>query len=125
MLVNAKAGTAEEAAVDRAVAVLAERSPARVVPSEDPDQLDGLLAGLGEEQLVVAGGDGSLHLVLDRLRRAGRLATTPIGLVPLGTGNDFARGQGLPLDPAGAARRVVDGRRSPLHPGRRVLGAAV
>jgi diacylglycerol kinase family enzyme len=33
-----------------------------------------------------------------------------VGLLPLGTGNDFARGVGIPLDPEKAARVVLEGR---------------
>jgi diacylglycerol kinase family enzyme len=63
---------------------------------------------------VVAGGDGSLHLAVRRLRERGELADRPIALVPLGTGNDLARALGLPLDPAEAARLVVSGTPKPL-----------
>ena len=33
----------------------------------------------------------------------------PVGLIPLGAGNDFARGVGIPLDPAEAARLIASG----------------
>jgi diacylglycerol kinase family enzyme len=103
VLVNAKAGTVEQEAVDRAVAALARHGPARVLPGDvDLDEVV-------DDRLVVAGGDGSLHAVVARLHEEGRLAGTPIGLVPLGTGNDFARGAGLPLDPAEAAERAATG----------------
>jgi diacylglycerol kinase family enzyme len=60
---------------------------------------------------VAAGGDGSLHHLVATLYGSGALsAEDPIGLLPLGTGNDFARTVGVPLDPAAAARAVVDGR---------------
>ena len=59
--------------------------------------------------MVVCGGDGSVHAVVAALHRAGA-AGPPVGLIPLGTGNDLARALGLPLDPAAAARVVLDGR---------------
>ena len=42
-----------------------------------------------------------------------------LGLLPLGTGNDFARGIGIPLDVEEAARLVLDGRGPPGRPDRR------
>ena len=37
-----------------------------------------------------------------------------LGLLPLGTGNDFARGVGIPLDVEEAARVVLDGAPRPM-----------
>jgi YegS/Rv2252/BmrU family lipid kinase len=64
--------------------------------------------------VVVAGGDGSLHAVVAALHRRNELADTVVGLVPLGTGNDFARGAGIPLDPEEAARVIVKGTVTPV-----------
>ncbi|HEX2057987.1 MAG TPA: YegS/Rv2252/BmrU family lipid kinase [Actinomycetota bacterium] len=74
---------------------------------------DGDLAGAARdvEVVVVAGGDGTLNHVVNAL--ADRLDELRFGLIPLGTGNDFARTVGLPDDPAEAARVVgVGGSRS-------------
>src|SRR4051812_17465223 len=59
------------------------------------------------ERLVVAGGDGTIGPVADL---AGRL-DVPLGVVPGGTANDFARATGLPLDPVEAAVVAVTGSR--------------
>ena len=56
--------------------------------------------------MVVAGGDGSLHAVVTALYRRDDLAGTVLGLVPLGTGNDFARTIGIPLDRGRRPRRA-------------------
>jgi len=55
----------------------------------------------GMERLVVAGGDGLIHHVLPALAAT----DVVLGIVPVGTGNDFARALGLPnrLRPAVAA----------------------
>ena len=56
-------------------------------------------------RIVLAGGDGTVHHVLAGLDDLGVLHPDhPIGLVPLGTGNDLARAAGIPLDPHEAAR---------------------
>ena len=60
------------------------------------------------------GGDGSLHAVVAALHRRNELAGKVLGLIPLGTGNDFARSTGLPLDPEEAARVVLDGEPTPM-----------
>src|SRR5215212_4398875 len=109
VVVNAEAGAVQQAAVDRALGVLAGHGPTRLLRSEAPDDLGPVLAEVGTDRLVVAGGDGSLHAVVARLHADDRLADTPVALVPLGTGNDLARGAGLPLDPADAAERAATG----------------
>jgi diacylglycerol kinase family enzyme len=58
--------------------------------------------------LVAAGGDGTISGVADALLEAGGSAR--LGVLPFGTFNYFARGLDLPLDPAGAARTLREGR---------------
>ena len=62
-----------------------------------------MLHRAGCRRIVVAGGDGSLHAVVTALHRRHELASRTLGLIPLGTGNDFARTLGIPLD-AGRGR---------------------
>jgi diacylglycerol kinase (ATP) len=57
------------------------------------------------ERVVVAGGDGTIAPVADL---AGRLGV-PLGVIPGGTANDYARSTGLPLDPLAAAALAVTG----------------
>ena len=58
----------------------------------------------GREHIVVAGGDGSFHEAVNGLLRAGG---TRIGLLPVGTGNDFAKSSGISSDAATAARALA------------------
>jgi diacylglycerol kinase family enzyme len=110
VIANALAGGADREAVDAAAGVLAAAGPTEVRQPATPDDLDAVLAELDGRVPVVAGGDGSLHLVVNRLRRQGRLDEAAVGLLPLGTGNDFARTVGLPLDPVTAAGALASGR---------------
>ncbi len=103
VIANAQAGSVEREALDAAVGVLSTAGPTEVRQAADPDALDAALTELDGRVAVVAGGDGSLHLAVNRLRRLGRLDQVMLGLLPLGTGNDFARAAGLPLDPLAAA----------------------
>lgn len=113
LLVNAAAGGAERDAVTAACDVIARQGPVRTVETDHAADLDELIHELEEERLVVCGGDGSVHLAVARLDAAGRL-DVPVGLVPLGTGNDLARGLDLPLGAEEAARRIVEGRPQPI-----------
>jgi YegS/Rv2252/BmrU family lipid kinase len=111
VVTNESAGGTAEEAVGAALSVLSARTDVRREVCAEPGDLDGVLDGLGDgEILVVAGGDGSVHTAVAALHRRGRLAADrPLGLVPLGTGNDLARTLGIPLDPADAARALLAG----------------
>ena len=57
----------------------------------------------GEVDLLIAGGgDGTLNEVLHGLMDLSKTARPILGIVPLGTANDFATGCGIPDDPAKA-----------------------
>ena len=114
LISNAGAGTNEEDAVAEAVEVLRERYDVDQVATESEDELDEVLRDRGERVVVVAGGDGSLHAVVNALYRNRLLESTRLGLIPLGTGNDFARGAEIPLEPADAARVVNAGEAVPV-----------
>ena len=110
LITNAAAGTNEQESVDRATGVLSRVTSVEVAETSTPEELDDVLADLQGRGVVVAGGDGSLHAVVNALWHRELLGSTRLGLVPLGTGNDFARGVGIPLDPAAAAAVVTAGR---------------
>ncbi|MFG3006113.1 diacylglycerol kinase [Streptomyces calvus] len=59
----------------------------------------------GTGALIAVGGDGMANLALQAVVGTG----TPLGLVAVGTGNDFARALGMPLrEPAAAGRMIAD-----------------
>ena len=62
----------------------------------------------GVETVVAAGGDGTVHQVANGLLAAGPPAPR-LGLVPLGTANDYARSLRLPSDPERALRHLLRG----------------
>lgn len=64
------------------------------------------MASAGYDAIVAGGGDGSINSVATVL--AG--GPVPLGVLPLGTFNHFARDLGLPLDIGGAARVIAEGR---------------
>ena len=68
----------------------------------DAGRLAGEAVRAGVTRLVVAGGDGTLNEVANGLLEAGLGSEAELGLLPLGTGCDFARGLGVPRDPEAA-----------------------
>jgi diacylglycerol kinase (ATP) len=58
--------------------------------------------------VIIVGGDGSVHQVVNGILKAGR--RVPLGIVPAGTGNDYACNTlKLPLDPSAALERALHG----------------
>jgi len=108
VITNASAGSAHQEAVDAAVSTLSERADVEVAATSSPEDCDAAVARRGGRRVVVCGGDGSVHFIVTALHRVGELSD-PVGLIPLGTGNDLARALDLPLDPREAAKVVLDG----------------
>ena len=59
----------------------------------------------GVDCVILAGGDGTLNAACRGLMETG----LPVGVLPLGTANDFARNADIPLDLDAAARVIVEG----------------
>jgi YegS/Rv2252/BmrU family lipid kinase len=114
VITNRDAGTADEETLDRALGVLRGQTSVEVQATGGPGELDGVLHRAGSRRIVVAGGDGSLHAVVAALHRRNELSGKVLGLLPLGTGNDFARTLEIPLEPEGAARVILDGEIRPM-----------
>jgi len=78
----------------------------------------------GADLLIAAGGDGTLHGVVNAAAGTSAIAAH----IPLGTGNDFARAIGIPSDIAGAVRVLMQGRVAPMdlgcHDGRYFINVA-
>ncbi len=116
VIANANAGSASADALGAAVAALRDACDVRVAQTREAGELADVLADRGDRTVVVAGGDGSVHAVVGTLYERGELTPRePIGVLPLGTGNDLARTLGIPLEPGaaagllpGAAARLLD-----------------
>ena len=114
MVANAEAGPSDEDNLTEALTVLRAATDVEVSATSHPGELDGVLHRRGGRRIVVAGGDGSLHAVVAALHRRNELGDVVLGLIPLGTGNDFARGAGIPLEPQKAARLALEGQVRPV-----------
>ncbi len=75
--------------------------------AEESTELLRTAIALGTDAVVVAGGDGTVRLAIEEL--AG--TAVPLGIIPAGTGNDFATALGLrELDAEAAADAIIAGR---------------
>ncbi|HEX7739646.1 MAG TPA: diacylglycerol kinase family protein [Marmoricola sp.] len=113
VITNRNAGTADDEAVNRALNVLREEAWAEVRSTGTMAELTDALTDSDHRTIVVAGGDGSLHAVVQALYDLGELGDRTLGLIPLGTGNDFARTLDIPRSARRSARIVLEGR--PRH----------
>jgi diacylglycerol kinase family enzyme len=67
-------------------------------------------AEAGEADLLIAaGGDGTLNEVVHGLMDLSEAARPALGVVPVGTANDFATGCGIPRDPEEALALCMKG----------------
>ncbi|SEB74923.1 lipid kinase, YegS/Rv2252/BmrU family [Nocardioides exalbidus] len=114
VITNSDAGTSDEENLALALGVLRQEASVEVARTSNPGELDGVLHRAGGRTVVVAGGDGSMHAVITALHKRHELADTTLGLLPMGTGNDFARGNDIPLEIEDAARLVLSGEARPV-----------
>jgi len=68
--------------------------------------------------LIAAGGDGTLNEVVHGLMDLSVVARPILGVVPLGTANDFATGCGIPRDPEKALALCMEGEAVPIDVGK-------
>nr|NLD40973.1 diacylglycerol kinase family lipid kinase [Actinomycetales bacterium] len=107
LLVNPTAGRRRAARYHAGLAGAVRRAGHLVVDLTGPDAASAQanasahLRGLGA--LIVMGGDGAVQLALNVVAGTG----IPLGIVPVGSGNDNATGLGLPVDPTEALELIL------------------
>ncbi len=115
LVVNDGAGSTEQEAVDAAAEVLRQVGEVEIVTTADADEFDAVRRAARR-----AAASSSVAATARSTSRSDGCASSatrdePIGLIPLGTGNDLARGVDLPFeDAAAAAERVRDGSPHPM-----------
>lgn len=73
----------------------------------------------GYERIIAGGGDGTLNKVVNAILRKPRKGKISLGLLPLGTANDFAFGAGLPKADLKACLEIaITGEATPIDVGR-------
>ncbi len=119
VLVNPRAAGGQPAALRRRIggAMAARGVPFDIVETSTPEE--GLTvvraaALRGYRAVVAAGGDGTIALAL----RGTAGTTTPVGILPFGTGNQLALNFGIPLSLEEAVRVAVEGATERIDLGR-------
>ena len=109
LVLNKKAGSADEAVPDRLSKILSQLGEVTAIQPDKGDfdpVVDGAAAGAA--LVVAAGGDGTVNRTVNAIRD--RLDRVELGVIPMGTGNDFARTLGIPFgDLEEAASAIVHG----------------
>jgi len=108
-IVNRAGGSSGDQAADEIAALFAEAGVEAKVDAVAPEDLAAALADAakapGWDVVAVGGGDGTLGTAAAALADTGR----PLGILPMGTLNHFARDAGIPTDLKGAVATIVNG----------------
>ena len=116
VILNPTSGTSSKADPQSLVELFrAERAEARIVtliPEHADSMIRQTMANAGDA-IVAAGGDGTVSRVASALA-GGR---TPLGILPFGTLNHFARDLHIPMDAENAVKVIAAGRASAVDVG--------
>lgn len=102
-----------EAAASIAVAtdLLSNLFPHEVVITEAPSHAVSLAAGAqGFDTVIALGGDGTVHEVLQGLMAHPPESRPAMGVLPVGSGNDYCRTLGMSFDLTRAVLQIASGR---------------
>jgi diacylglycerol kinase family enzyme len=111
LIVNRGGGSSQEGAAERLRTLFQARGIDPELVAAAPADLEAVCREAAEaggcDLVVVAGGDGTIGTAAAALAGTGR----PLGIVPLGTRNHFARDAGIPLDAEAAVGTIAAGHR--------------
>jgi len=109
LIVNRGGGSFSEEEAKRLESLFADQgvdADLRLVePADLADAFAEAAKAEGLDSVVAAGGDGTISTAAGALADSGR----PLGIVPLGTLNHFARDAGIPADAAAAVAAIAGG----------------
>ena len=76
----------------------------------------------GYEMVIAMGGDGTVHEVMNGLMKVPEDKRPVLGVVPVGSGNDFGHGIGASTTPTEALKRAINGEASTVDLGLMTTG---
>jgi diacylglycerol kinase (ATP) len=121
IIVNPNAGSVEDlAALEAALDRLPGSEVLRTEAAGNAERLAREAVRNGADLVVAAGGDGTLNEVVNGLSED--FGKVRLGLIPLGTGNDFARSIGVPDDLEGALAVLERGEARAVDVARATIG---
>lgn len=121
IIVNPGAGSvADLETLEARLGELPDAEVRRTEAAGDAERLAREAVRDGTDLVVAAGGDGTLNEVVNGL--ADDFDKVRLGLLPLGTGNDFARSIGVPDDLEGALAVLENGADRAVDVGRATIG---
>lgn len=115
LLLNPRARTGD-GPIDEVKAVLTRSGIELLEASRSDDEtLSDLISRKADQvdMVILGGGDGTLNAAANGLVHTG----LPLGVLPLGTANDFARTIGLPQEPVEAAKVIAEGKQQIIDVG--------
>ncbi|NNF66801.1 MAG: diacylglycerol kinase family lipid kinase [Gammaproteobacteria bacterium] len=119
LIVNPAAGRGRAGRLGPRIARELSLENEQVAESSAPGNVQQLVKSFvnkGYIKVAVAGGDGTIFEAINGLVQAGRVAA--LGIVPVGTGNDFIKAAGIPLAWRDACELVRSGRMRSVDIGR-------
>src|SRR5436309_1858239 len=104
---NPHSGKVDADALQQAIAQLGDVTLRKTQQEGDAKQFAGDAIAAGYDLVVAAGGDGTINEVVNGLSKD--FSRARLGIIPLGTGNDFARSIQVPTDIDAALALLVAG----------------
>jgi len=71
-------------------------------------------AGDGLQKVIAMGGDGTIHQAVNGLMHVPAERRPALGIIPVGSGNDFSNSLGIPKDPAAALQVALGNNLRPV-----------
>ena len=115
VIINPSAGSITD--IDSLLEAVRRLKPGQLrltTPEENAEAIARKAARTGYDYVVAAGGDGTVNAVVNGIARSRRREKIRIGVLPLGTGNDFARSLGLSTDIEKNINILTRGRTAPV-----------